>query len=214
MAAPTDPLDALIESIASKSPIMLFDGAQQPVTALRDAETIALPGPKGTATFPRTALTRYRRPTAAADATDAAAFFDLQSLVLLYLFKDRPVADYVKEAQATPGAASISITIKNAVIQLLERTREAGDEVRQDGAVAKAPTTATAGDELVSPRPAKKARYTVNRDDLELCRKYMALHDPKQLNDRKRVLRGQKPNVRELCALVRPCELRRLSEHA
>ena len=68
MAAPTDPLDALIESIASKSPIMLFDGAQQPVTALRDAETIALPGPKGTATFPRTALTRYRRPTAAADA--------------------------------------------------------------------------------------------------------------------------------------------------
>lgn len=79
------------------------------------------------------------------------------------------------------------------------------------GAVAKAPTTAPTGDELVSPRPAKKARYTVNREDLELCRKYMALHDPKQLNDRERVLRGQKPNVRELCVVA--CALRATMTH-
>ena len=197
-----DPLNALVSCLADKQEIRLLDADKNAAETLKDATTISFPAPGSSnerIELPRATVTRYRRPGVAADAAkadDPTHFFDLQSLLLLYLYKDRPVGEYIQEVTKTPGAVNISVLQRRDVLSYLLRERSAGDEIVPEvGAAAAGPSTTASGDASES-RPSKKARYTVDRNDLEQVKRFMLLHDPKQLTDRERVLRGHKPTVR------------------
>ena len=209
-----DPLRLLIKALAGGKEIILL-AADQTTQAfsLPDSEYIALPtGVKDASTgssrvvLPKNTSTRYKT---------GAGFYDLQCLLNAFLQKDKEFGDYFREA-AGSGIGYVSALERKSALELLSGKRPEGDEVvpletpveaqpAQDGPATS--TTPSANQEN-APRPTKRAKYQVNKEDQEAVKKLMQAQEPKQITDRESVLRGAKPAVSQivLCDiwLIRP----------
>lgn len=103
--------------------------------------------------------------------------------------------------QAAAAAAAAATTTQEALADGAVSSAAAGASI---GTTAAA--TATGQDAAMQARPAKKARYQVNKEDLDAYKRIVAQFEPKQLGDRSTVLRGDGVkivnfgNVRDLIA--------------
>ena len=130
--ATEDPLNLLVATLSSKGEIQLLNDEAVQVFALKEATRLAFPNPTvlhgPRIVLSKTVPTRYRKPGSSANVADAATCFDVQSLLLCFLSRDQPMADYMREARSV-GAAFVSAVNKREVLDYLEGRREAGTEV-------------------------------------------------------------------------------------
>ena len=112
-----------------------------------------------------------------------------------------PAAPYiVPESEGVNEDTSVEATLAN------DGSGTTTQEALANGAAAVSAGTAAGADSTgAAARPAKKARYQVNKEDLEAYKRIVAQYEPKQLGDRSTVLRGDAKivnfgNVRDLIA--------------
>lgn len=120
-----------------------------------------------------------------------------------YLVPESEGVNEDTSVEATLAAGS-GVTDPNAAKTTQEALAE-GEQAAAAASTSKATaTTAAAAGQDAAGRPAKKARYQVNKEDLEAYKRIVAQFEPKQLGDRTTVLRGEGGkivnfgNVREL----------------
>ena len=204
MSAPSDPLKLLIKALSTSSHVKLYSAAGNEVFNLPECETLGFPA-QGNVKLPKTTLTRYRRSaavggtTATASALDATTYYDLQSLLFAFMRADAAGGEYVKEAYEA-GISFVPLVERRLVVDLLKGTRPEGPEVdpvagsstaAANSADPSAPQSTS--DAPIDTRPAKKARYVVNKDDQRVVADLLAKQEKNQLIDSATVLRGAKP---------------------
>lgn len=212
----------------------MLNGAEQSsprVYTLQECSHFSFPPPtgsesKGRLILPKTTSTRFKRlPTSSNDDT-----WDLQALLLCYLRKDKGVGEYAPEA-IREGVALVGVMERRIVNDYLDGREGAstaaaayiipeasalrpGTDVSVEATLAETQSGAAAGVGAVAAtnlaadgaRPAKKARYVVNKEDLEAYKRIVSLYEVRQLSDRTTVLRGNGTktgnfaSVRELVA--------------
>ena len=181
--------------------------------------------------FPKATPTRFKR----TPQSTASETWDLQALILCYMQREASIAEYAQEAvkegvelvgimQRKIVAEYLDGTSREAAAMYIVPEAEGVNEdtsveatlanAGQDATTTQealangtaAAATAAGGDAAASSaRPAKKARYQVNKEDLEAYKRIVAQYEPKQLGDRSTVLRGDAKivnfgNVRDLIA--------------
>ncbi|TFK25744.1 RNA polymerase II accessory factor [Coprinopsis marcescibilis] len=211
-----DPLSALQQAIKSSTPITYSTSPspQDTCSSLLLASHIVF----GSSTFPKTALTRYRKPGSNANTVNGADVYSLEALYVAWLLQDANAADYMKQTREHGLAASgfVSVTERKKVVEWLKGT--GGDESRiipfgsaaaegesttppgtPLGKFASLPQTATPSKNARSSTTAAtstsspaKRRYVPDNADIEVVKKIKA--NEVELKDRKTVLRGIKPN--------------------
>lgn len=197
-----DPLRLLIKTITSNGTIRKLsndtEDAAAEVQSWQDCRFIALANQR----FAKDTLTRYKK--------DDTNKHDLQSLLACYEERNQAFPGYLQFCMAS-SIPFISAVDREKVVQVLSGQRQESEEEQieplQDETIAVSSskrgadavaTGASAG------RPAKRAKYVVNKEDQELVKKLLTKHDPKQLTDSTKILRGSKPTnfdyIRQLVA--------------
>ncbi|KAG0145526.1 hypothetical protein CROQUDRAFT_716081 [Cronartium quercuum f. sp. fusiforme G11] len=219
--AKIDPLILLRRAISGRTDIHLLSSQNAKVFTLSEATALALPTPAGRVSIPKTLTTRYRKPGTPSDASPVAApehFYDSQSILCCYLNREKGFAAYIQEAQQQ-GCAFVSATERKLITDFLEGKNaaepasvvafELGQALYHNFGPATAgakPSAGTGGTgglwgeangvsvsvAVDGASPAKRARYAVDKQDQELVKRIMQLHEPRQVADRRTVLRGNK----------------------
>lgn len=127
MAAP-DALRLLISACSRRLDLSLVTESGQSIDDLSLSTHISLPSSTSSEPLllPKATPTRLLSP----DGTP----YDLQSLVLFWLNRDAPLADYMRKSTAV-GARPIGIQLKRSVLEILEGRRQPNEkEVLPEGA--------------------------------------------------------------------------------
>lgn len=225
-----DPLRLLQATLSSGKSVELLssdDPASTPVSSLSESSYLSFPDPSDASKriiLPKTTPTRFKR----TPQSTASETWDLQALYLAFLRKDNSIAEYAQEA-VLQGVELVGVMQRKVVADYLEGKDTTGQQsqpylvpegepVNVDTSVEASLTsnqvstaagqaaTAAAVDgaqTTADGRPAKKARYIVNKEDLEAYKKIVSYWEPKQIADRNTVLRGNYKinnfgNVRDL----------------
>lgn len=122
-----DPLLALRQTIRAHEPITYLTASSEPCDTLQAAATISL-GPNAVQ-FPKTAATRFLRPSATAGAAAQRRpedFFTLQAVVLAYVSREASTAEYLRLARDAFGGttAFVSVTDRTPLVEWLEGKSE------------------------------------------------------------------------------------------
>lgn len=117
-----DPLQALRQTVQAQQPITYLTDESTPSETLQVATHIGL-GPNDLR-FPKTAATRYQRPSATRRdwVAHPEDFFTLQAIILAYVSKDLSTAEYLKRARDTFAGATafVSVTDRAPLVEWLE----------------------------------------------------------------------------------------------
>lgn len=231
MATSMDPLRLLQTTLTSGASIDLLpsdDPSSTPVTSLSESSYLSFPDPSDASKriiLPKTTPTRFKR----TPQSTPSETWDLQALLLAFLRKDVSIAEYAQEAvqqsvelvgvmqrkivadflegKDTNGQQSAPYLVPEGEPTSIDTSVEASLSSTQVSTAAgqAAATAALDGSQTMTAdgRPAKKAKYAVNKEDLEAYKKIVSFWEPKQIADRNTVLRGSHKinnfgNVRDL----------------
>lgn len=218
MASTTrDPLRLLQATLSSKGTIDLLpsdDPSSTPVYQLSECTHLSFPDPSDPSKriiLPKTTPTRFKR----TPQSTASETWDLQALLLAFLRKDNSIAEYAQEAvqqsvelvgvmqrkvvadflegKDTTGQQSAPYLVPEGELTNIDTSVEASLSSDQVSTAAGQAATAAAVDgaqTTADGRPAKRAKYVVNKEDLEAYKKIVSYWEPKQIADRNTVLRG------------------------
>lgn len=233
MTTTMDPLRLLQTTLSSGGTIDLLssdDPTSTPVTSLSESSYLSFPDPSDPSSkriiLPKTTPTRFKR----TPQSTPSETWDLQALLLAFLRKDVSIAEYAQEAvqqsvelvgvmqrkivadylegKDTSGQQSAPYLVPEGEPTNIDTSVEASISSTQVSTAAgqAAATAALDGSQTATTadgRPAKKAKYVVNKEDLEAYKKIVSFWEPKQIADRNTVLRGSHKinnfgNVRDL----------------
>lgn len=230
MAASRDPLRLLQATLSSGGTVDLLpsdDPASTPVQQLSECSYLSFPDPSDSSKriiLPKTTPTRFKR----TPQSTASETWDLQALLLAFLRRDNSIAEYAQEA-VQQSAELVGVMQRKVVADYLEGKDTSGQQsapylvpegepvnidTSVEASLSSEQVSTTAGQAATAAavdgaqttadgRPAKKARYVVNKEDLETYKKIVSFWEPKQIADRNTVLRGSHKvnnfgNVRDL----------------
>jgi len=199
--AASDPLFLLQNAIKSRFSIEYTTGSGGSVSTLSEATHLRL---SPSIVLPKNTPTRFKKPGATASNPNAAPhdFTALDAIVVAWLARDAPVAEYMKQVREAGISAFVSITERNGIVEWLEAKVNEHDRIAPLNAEATTPpgTPPPQGASLsrslvtssaTSITPAKR-RYVADSADAEAVKKIKKVEV--ELRDRTTVLRGIKPN--------------------
>lgn len=192
----SDALTALAQAISGSGTVELLTESSEPTTSFVAASSVKLTPPN--VVLPKSQTTRYFK------ANSTSEYYTLEALVLLYLFRDAPSAEYMKHArEAGIQATGVPITERSKVLEYLQGGAVAeSDRVEplrsttptsEPIPLATSPGTNTAIVTTATSSSPSKRRYIPSAADLETVKRIKS--SEVELRDRNTALRGVKANV-------------------